>query len=116
MRNVFLTKTLFLVVLAVLMGTAQAGLIDGTVLINRAANNRTITVRYDGVSAALVEMRVNGESVASRTVDAKTAGGETNFALNPAMLVDGDNSIEIRLYDGAGKLVATERTSVFVVR
>ena len=116
MRNVFLTKTLFLVVLAVLMGTAQAGLIDGTVLINRAANNRTITVRYDGVSAALVEMRVNGESVASRTVDAKTAGGETNFALNPAMLVDGDNSIEIRLYDGAGKLVATERTSVFVDR
>jgi hypothetical protein len=116
MRNVFLTKTLFLVVLAVLMGTAQAGLIDGTVLINRAANNRTITVRYDGVSAALVEMRVNGESVASRTVDAKTAGGETNFALNPAMLVDGDNSIEIRLYDGAGKLVATERTSIFVDR
>lgn len=116
MRSVFSTKTLFLVVLAVLMGTAHAGLIDGTVLINRAANNRTITVRYDGVSAALVEMRVNGESVASRTVDGKTVGGETNFALNPAILVDGNNSIEIRLYDGKGKLVATEKTSVFVDR
>jgi hypothetical protein len=107
---------LFLAVLALLMGIARAGLIDGTVLINRAANNRTITVRYDGVSAALVEMRVNGESVASRSVDGKLVGGETNFALNPAILVDGDNSIEVRLYDAKGKLVASEKTKVFVDR
>jgi hypothetical protein len=111
-----MTKTLFLVVLAVLMGTAHAGLIDGTVLINRAANNRTITVRYDGVTATLVEMRVNGESVATRAVDSKLSSGETNFALNPAILVDGDNSIEIRIYDAKGKLAATEKTSVFVDR
>lgn len=116
MRSVNLTKTLFLAVLAVLMGTAHAGLIDGTVLINRAANNRTITVNYDGVSAALIEMRVNGESVASRTADAKLSGGETNFALNPAILVDGENSIEIRIYDAKGNLVAHDKTSVFVDR
>jgi hypothetical protein len=105
-----------LAVLALLCGAAQAGLIDGTVLINRAANNRTITVQYDGVAAALVEMRVNGESIASRAIDEKQASGETNFALNPAILVDGENTIEVRLYDAKGKLVAHERTMVFVDR
>jgi hypothetical protein len=68
------------------------------------------------VNAALVEMRVNGESVASRATDEKLITGETNFALNPAILVDGDNTIEIRMYDAKGKLIAYERTSVFVDR
>ena len=111
-----MTKTLFLIVLAMLVGVAQAGLIDGTVLINRAANNKTVTVQYDGVLAALVELRVNGESVSTRTVDDKLKSGETNFALNPAILKDGDNAIEVRLYDAAGKLVGRQTSSVFVDR
>ena len=102
MRSVAMTRTLLVAALAALVGVVQAGLIDGTVLINRAANNRTITVNYEGVTAALVEMRVNGESVSSRAVDDKSTVGETNFALNPAILVDGDNTIEIRLYDAEG--------------
>jgi hypothetical protein len=105
-----------LAVLGLLFGAVHAGLIDGTVLINRAANNRTITVQFDGVSAALVEMRVNGESVASRALDGKATSGETNFALNPAILVDGENTIEVRIYDAKGKLVAHERTTVLVDR
>jgi len=116
MRSVAMTRTLLVAALAALVGVVQAGLIDGTVLINRAANNRTITVNYEGVTAALVEMRVNGESVSSRAVDDKSTVGETNFALNPAILVDGDNTIEIRLYDAKGKLVAHEKSSVFVDR
>jgi hypothetical protein len=105
-----------LAVLALLCGAAQAGLIDGTVLINRAANNRTITVQYDGVAAALVEMRVNGESIASRAIDEKQASGETNFALNPAILVDGENTIEVRLYDAKGKLAPSSSRSPSPVR
>jgi hypothetical protein len=116
MRSLVIARTLTVALIALLVGSAYAGLIDGTVLINRAANNRTITVQYDGVNAALVEMRVNGESVASRATDDKLAAGETNFALNPAILVDGDNTIEIRMYDAKGKLIAHERTSVFVDR
>lgn len=116
MRTLVATRTLVFGLFALLFVAAQAGLLDGTVLINRAANNRTITVQYDGVNAALVEMRVNGESVATRTIDDKLVSGETNFALNPAILIDGDNSIEIRMYDSKGKLVAHERTTVFVDR
>ncbi len=116
MRSLVIARTLTVALLALLFGVVQAGLIDGTVLINRAANNRTITVQYDGVNAALVEMRVNGESVASRATDEKVMTGETNFALNPAILVDGDNTIEIRMYDAKGKLIAHERTTVFVDR
>jgi hypothetical protein len=116
MRTLVIARTISLALLSILFVAAHAGLIDGTVLINRAANNRTITVKYDGVSAALVEMRVNGESVATRAIDDKSPNGETNFALNPASLVDGDNTIEIRMYDSKGKLLAHERTSVFVDR
>lgn len=116
MRSLVIARTLTVALFALLVGSAFAGLIDGTVLINRAANNRTITVQYDGVNAALVEMRVNGESVASRATDDKLAAGETNFALNPAILVDGENTIEIRLYDTKGKLIAHERTTVLVDR
>lgn len=116
MRSLVIARTLTVALFALLVGSAFAGLIDGTVLINRAANNRTITVQYDGVNAALVEMRVNGESVASRATDDKLAAGETNFALNPAILVDGENTIEVRLYDAKGKLVSHERTTVFVDR
>ena len=98
------------------VGIVGATFIDGTVLISRAANNRTITVQYDGVNAAMIEMRVNGKSITSRVVDDSRDSGETNFALNTALLKDGENTIEIRLYDRKGKLVAHETSIVAVDR
>ncbi|MCH8980286.1 MAG: hypothetical protein IH945_13765 [Armatimonadetes bacterium] len=116
MRKVSKVRALTIAVLALACGISQGAPEDGTIVIDRAADNRTITVRYENISAALVEMRVNGESIASRSVDSRQVSGETNFALNPAILVGGENMIEVLLYDASGKLVGHKSTTVIVNR
>jgi len=91
---------------------AHAFIFDGQITIDRALNSPTLTVRYTNASAALVELRVNGESVATRTVNAGKNSGETTFNLNLGSLSAGENKVEIRLFDKAGKLLATETTTV----
>lgn len=92
--------------------TSQALVLDGQITIAKALNSPTLTVRYTNAAAALVELRVNGESVATRSVDAGRRVGETNFTLNLDDLAQGDNQIEVRLFDRAGKLLASEKTTV----
>lgn len=101
---------------AVLAGLAQATMLDATILIDRAANNKTLTVKYDGALATLVELRINGVSVASRSVSGDSATGETTFGLDLAALEDGKNQIEIRLYDKDGKLLGTQKSEISVDR
>lgn len=109
-------KSLLVLGAVVLANMAQASLVDATILIDRAANNKTLTVRYDGAKASLVEMRINGKSVASRTVSADIAAGETNFAVDLAALEDGTNEVEIRLYDAENKILGKETTVISVDR
>lgn len=85
---------------------------DAKISIDRALNSPTVTVRYAGASAALVEMRLNGESIGTRTVTSSKANGETNFNINLSDLKDGDNEVEIRLFDRTGKLVGSEKTNI----
>lgn len=85
---------------------------DAKINIDRALNSPTVTVRYNGANAALVELRLNGESVGTRSVTATKAAGETNFTINLGDLKDGDNEVEIRLYDRTGKLVGSEKTNI----
>lgn len=92
--------------------TSQALVLDGQITIAKALNSPTLTVRYTNAAAALVELRVNGESVATRSVDAGRRAGETNFTLNLDDLARGDNQVEVRLFDKAGKLLASEQTTV----
>lgn len=98
--------------LAIMAVAAQAFILDGQITIDKALNSPTLTVRYTNAAAALVELRVNGESVATRSVNAGKTSGETTFTLNPASLVGGDNKVEIRLFDKGGKLLAAETTTV----
>lgn len=91
---------------------AQAFIFDGQISIDRALNGPTITVRYSDAHAAIVEMLVNGESIATRTVNASKANGETTFTLNLSGLAAGENRVEIRLYDKAGQLLASKTTLV----
>lgn len=98
--------------LAIMAVAAQALIFDGQIKIDRALNSPTLTITYSNANAALVELRVNGESVATRTVNAAKNAGETSFTLSPASLKEGDNTVEIRLFDKAGKLLATESTTV----
>lgn len=116
MRRITLAKALSLATLSVLCGNAFAGLLDGTILISRAANNKTVTVTYEGLKANLVELRINGESVSSRVVGGEKTEGNTKFAINPATLKDGENAVEVRIYDAEGKLVGNERSTLTVNR
>ncbi len=116
MLNVLKTKILACLGLALLSAASFASFIDASILIERAANNRTLSVRYDGANAAVVEMLVNGKSVASRQVNADQSTGETNFTVDTAALQDGANTVEIRLFDPKGKLLGSEKTTIQVDR
>ncbi len=102
------------VVAGLLVGSvsAQAFAYDAQIMIDRALNSPTLTVRYKGAHAALVELRVNGESLGTRSVTASKDAGETNFNLNLSELKDGDNEVEIRLFDRTGKLVGSDHTNI----
>jgi Copper amine oxidase N-terminal domain len=100
--------------ISVMAATASAfPLLSGAqIVIDRALNSPTLTVKYSGATAALVELRVNGESLGTRTVSATKANGETNFSLDVSSLKDGDNEVEIRLFDRTGKLVGSEKSNI----
>ncbi|RYG33170.1 hypothetical protein EON81_18890 [bacterium] len=85
---------------------------DVRIAIDRALNSPTLTVRFSGATVALVELRVNGESFATREVTGGKTTGETNFNLATKDLKDGDNDVEIRLYDRTGKLVGSDKVNV----
>lgn len=102
--------------LSVMAVVAQASLADATVLVERAANNRTLTVRYSGAAAALAELKINGQSVATRSLNEKVMTGEASFAIETAELADGENTIEIKLYDLDGKVVGTQISKVNIDR
>jgi hypothetical protein len=90
---------------AVAVASAFAAPLDAKITIDRAVGSSTVTVQYSGASATLVEMRLNGTSLGTRTLSGDKESGESNFTLNPAELRDGENKLEIRLYDRTGKLV-----------
>ncbi|AIE85061.1 stalk domain-containing protein [Fimbriimonas ginsengisoli] len=105
-------KMMVLAGLSVVAASASALPIDAKIMIDRALNSPTLTVRYNGANTALVELRVNGESLGTRAVSAAKASGETNFTLNLSDLHDGDNEVEIRLFDRTGKLVGSDKTNI----
>lgn len=85
---------------------------DATIGIDRALTGPTLTVRYAGAYAALVELRVNGKSLGTRAVSATRDSGEITFDLDLSLIGDGDNHVEIRLYDKSGKIVGSRKTTV----
>lgn len=97
---------------AVLACVASAIAPDGDIIIDRALNSPVLNVKYTGSGVTLVELRVNGVSVATRNVSAKEARGEVNFTLDMSALRDGDNAVEVRMYDGSGKLVGTQQSRI----
>ncbi len=107
-------RTLILAGIVVMACFAAATPQDVTV--QRAPDHRALTVRYTGAAIALVEIRLNGASYSTRAVSDRSSSGEASFTIEPSRLRDGDNQVEVRLYDGAGKLVATERTTLTMDR
>ena len=85
---------------------------DADILIQRALNSPTLTVKYDGANASLVELRINGESFATRAVASKESKGTVEFTVTVTDLKDGDNEVEIRLYDKAGKVLSSQKQNI----
>lgn len=85
---------------------------DTDILIQRALNSPDFTVKYSGASAAMVELRVNGSSIGTQTVSPGKTSGEVVFTLDLLNLNDGDNVVEVRLFDRNGKLLGTQRMNV----
>ena len=114
MRMHILRKTVVLCGLFVMAAIASTnmGALDATISIDRALNSPTLTVKYHGATASLIELRINGESIATRTLAIDKDSGETNFTIDLASLKDGDNAVEVRLFDKGGKLLGSEKTTL----
>ncbi|HRI43063.1 MAG TPA: stalk domain-containing protein [Fimbriimonadaceae bacterium] len=98
--------------MAVLASVAGAFVQDPSILIDKALNSPVLTVKYKGASVSIVELKINGVSFNARSVSDRANSGETQFTLDTAALIDGDNLIEVCLYDASGKLVGTQRTKI----
>ncbi|MDX2064681.1 MAG: stalk domain-containing protein [Fimbriimonadaceae bacterium] len=94
------------------VAVVSAGTKDAKISIDRTVGSSTLTVKYSGASATLMELRLNGESLGTRTLMPGRKLGETNFTLNPADLKDGENEIEVRLFDGTGRVVGVEKSVI----
>lgn len=88
-----------------------ASFLDAKIAIDKAAGSPTLNVKYSGAAATLVELRVNGQSLATKGVSGKDAG-EASFTLALANLKDGDNDVEIRLFDKTGTLIGTQKSKI----
>lgn len=101
---------------AAVAASASALSVDPQITVDRALNSPTLAVRYTGVAATLVELKINGESVGTREVSGTNVGGETTFTIDLDALKNGDNPVEIRLYDRTGKLVGSDKTNIAIER
>jgi hypothetical protein len=108
-RYTSIKRTMALAGVAALSAGSFAFMLDTNIVIERALNSPTLTVKYDGANASLVELRVNGESLATKSVSASTNKGETTFTMSVSDLKDGDNDVEIRLYDKVGKVIGSQK-------
>lgn len=112
MKRTAFMKVASMLVVGSAVAAANALMLDARILIERAMNSPTLTVRYSGASTAVVELRLNGVSLGTRTVSPASSAGETAFNLDLSRLVDGDNEVEVRLFDRTGKLVGSETTII----
>lgn len=101
------------VLAAIGLSAVSFAMLDTDILIQRALNSPDFSVRYSGVNAAMVELRLNGVSIGTKQVSPLKPSGEASFTLDLTALNDGDNVIEVRLYDKGGRLVGTQRMNVF---
>jgi hypothetical protein len=95
---------------------SQAAPIDASILLEKAANNRSITVKYDGAPAASLELLVNKVSLITRNLPGTESRGEIQLPLDTAMIPDGDSEVEVRLLDKHGNLLGTQVTKVNIDR
>lgn len=113
MLKTWLKTTLVTAAIGVVCANAAASLIDDAkIMIDRALNSPSVSVKYSGASATLIELRLNGISVGTMERPAGSTSGSVNFTVDLATLHDGDNDVEVRLYDKSGKVVGVEKSTI----
>lgn len=112
MRNHTIRRMCVLAGLFALSVITPAVVDDAKININRTKDSPTLTVKYNNANTALIEIRLNGESYGTRTMSDAKSAGETTFSLDLLALKDGENEVEIRLYDRSGKLIGTQKTVI----
>jgi len=99
------------------MATSAFGFFqDPTIQIDKALNDPTVTVKFKGAKVALIEIKINGRSAGTRAIDSKTPAGESSFTIDEGALSDGDNQIEVVLFDASGKMIGKRLTTITVER
>ncbi|MCE9559970.1 MAG: hypothetical protein K8R88_13605 [Armatimonadetes bacterium] len=110
-------KNLFLVAAVAVTAVSHAySLQDATIKIDHAVNSPTLSVKYAGMKASLIELKVNTKSKNSKVVSPDDNFGELAFPIDLDSLDDGDNLVEIIIYDTNGKVLGVQRTSIKVDR
>ena len=112
MKINWISKLCMLAAVAVLSTTSFAIFDQAKISINRTANSRTIAVKYTGAAATVVEFRLNGTSLGTRQVSGDKTDGQANFELDIASLNEGENEVEIRIFDKDGKLLGSEKSVI----
>lgn len=109
-------KTLGIVLgTSVLAGLSVAALPqEAQIKVDRGGLGSNVTVKYKGKTISLMELRVNGKSMGTREVNGKLESGEASFSMDLEALVEGENLIEVRLFDKAGTLIGAESTRITV--
>jgi len=106
-----IAKICVLFVASLIAAMAVAG-VDVQITIDRSLNSPTLTIKYSGARATLIEFRLNGISIGTRALSGDKASGETNFTLDMKTLQPGDNEFEVRLFDKSGRPLGSEKTYV----
>lgn len=90
----------------------QARFFDPQMIIERATNSPVVTIRFHESRARVIELRVNGRSVATRAVVSSNSEQVLKFHVDLSRLEEGTNPMEIRMYAEDGTLVATKQDSL----
>ncbi|MBL8086768.1 MAG: hypothetical protein JNM85_01700 [Chthonomonas sp.] len=80
--------------------------------IDKAVNSPSITIRYTKMRAAMIELKLNGASISTRKLTGNSTEGETNFSIDVTSLTDGDNKLEVLIYDAEGRLLGTQTSTL----
>lgn len=84
---------------------------QGKISVVRSKDSQ-LNVRFSGASVALVELRINGLSVGTKKLSQIQSSGEAAFDFELDSLHDGDNQVEVRLFDSEGKMVGSESSVI----
>ncbi|MBA3726923.1 MAG: hypothetical protein H0W86_10835 [Armatimonadetes bacterium] len=87
--------------------------VDATIRFIRSSESPSLGVQYSGAKAAKISLRINGVNVGSKNLNADRSKGLVAFKIERGTLGQGDNIIEAFLYDAKGKLLGTEKTTVY---